>query len=79
MQEFIFKGEENWIYLIKPFFLKLKVYDILGKEIAELVNGVKEKEIHNIEFKVENMPSGVYINTIQTKDFIESKRMILMK
>jgi len=60
-------------------FVKLKVYDFVGNEIVELVNEEKEKGIYSIVFNGNNLPSGVYIYTIKVNDFVESKRMILLK
>jgi len=57
----------------------LKVYDMLGNEIVELVNEEKEKGNYSIDFVANNLASGVYIYTIRSKNFVESKRMILLK
>jgi len=57
----------------------LKVYDILGKEIIELLNENKEAGVHQIEFNAQNLPSGTYIYRISAGDKIENKKMILLK
>jgi len=70
----------------------IKVYDTLGKEVAELVNEVKDKGIYNVWFDGSNtangvtLASGIYIYTLQIKGlkenstgFITSKKMLLMK
>lgn len=59
--------------------VSLTVYDILGNEVAELVNEVKEKGLYYAEFTGNNLASGIYIYTLKVNDFIESKRMILVK
>ncbi|HEX2984977.1 MAG TPA: T9SS type A sorting domain-containing protein [Ignavibacteriales bacterium] len=57
----------------------LKVYDMLGREVAELVNGELEKGTHTINFNGRSLSSGVYIYRLQSGAFTESKKMILMK
>ncbi|QQS35598.1 MAG: T9SS type A sorting domain-containing protein [Ignavibacteriales bacterium] len=64
--------------------IQIKVYDILGREIQELVNELKEAGEHNIQFNAESLSSGVYIYSITVSNgnsilFRESKQMILMK
>ena len=60
-------------------FVRLKVYDLLGAEVATLVNETKESGYHSVEFNASELPSGVYIYTLQAGDFVSSKKMILMK
>jgi len=57
----------------------LKVYDLLGREAAELVNGVKEKGKHTVTFNASKLSSGFYIYTIKVNDFNASKKMLLTK
>lgn len=62
----------------------LKVYDILGKEVATLVNDFKPEGSYEIEFNAERLgatllPSGVYFYKLQSGDFIETKKMILLR
>ncbi len=59
--------------------VNLKVYDILGSEVATLVNETKEAGNFAVEFNAANLPSGVYIYTLQVNDFTSSKKMLLMK
>ena len=59
--------------------VKLLVYNLLGEQVAELVNGFKEAGIHTINFSAENLNSGIYIYRIATNDFVESKKMTLIK
>jgi len=67
-------------YSIKdPGLVKIKVYDILGSEVAELVNEMEEAGYHSIELKASNLPSGVYIYTMQVNGFSSSKKMLLLK
>jgi hypothetical protein len=57
----------------------LKVYDVLGNEVAKLVEEYKSAGSYEVEFDAFNLPSGVYFYQIQTGSFIETKKMILLK
>jgi enterochelin esterase family protein len=63
----------------------LKVYDVLGKEVATLVDGYKEAGIHKIEFNIVetrrsvSLPSGVYFYQLKIGDYIQTKKMILVR
>ncbi|MFZ1519393.1 MAG: T9SS type A sorting domain-containing protein, partial [Ignavibacteriaceae bacterium] len=59
--------------------VKIKVYDILGSDVATLVNETKEAGNFAVEFNPANLPSGVYIYTLQVNGFTSSKKMLLMK
>lgn len=59
--------------------VQLKVYDILGNEIADLVNEYKERGTYRINFNAEHLPSGVYIYSIKVNDFIQNQKMTLLK
>jgi hypothetical protein len=57
----------------------LKVYNILGKEIATLVNETKEAGTHSVNFDASSLASGVYIYKISSNESVQTKRMILVK
>jgi len=57
----------------------LKIYDIRGKETAVLVNEVKSPGSYQVEWDAADFPSGVYFYTLETPDFKETKRMMLLK
>jgi hypothetical protein len=57
----------------------IKVYDILGREVATLVNEEKPAGSYEILFNAENLSSGIYFYQLQSGSFIETKKMILMK
>lgn len=57
----------------------LKIYNSLGKEVAQLVNEKKDAGTYNIEFNALNLASGVYYYQIQAGEFVETKRMLLLK
>ncbi len=57
----------------------LKVYNTLGKEVAELVNETKEEGTHLVTFNGDNLPSGMYFYKIQSGEFVDVKKMLLLK
>jgi pectinesterase len=57
----------------------LKVYDILGREVATLVNEVQQAGNYKINFNAGNLPSGVYFYKLQAGNFNETKKMLLIK
>jgi hypothetical protein len=70
-------------------FVTLKVYDVLGNEIATLVNEEKPAGNYEVEFSAKggsasggnawNLPSGIYFYRLQTGTFAETKKMALIK
>ncbi|MBK7499164.1 MAG: T9SS type A sorting domain-containing protein [Ignavibacteriales bacterium] len=60
-------------------FVTLKVYDILGKEIATLLNEEKSAGSYEIEFNASHLASGIYYYQLRAGDYVETKKMVLMK
>ena len=60
-------------------YVTVKVFDILGNEVAILVNGEMEIGSYEVEFDASNLPSGIYFYRLQAGEFINTKKMILMK
>ncbi|HSW56635.1 MAG TPA: PQQ-binding-like beta-propeller repeat protein [Ignavibacteriaceae bacterium] len=60
-------------------FVSLKVYDILGNEVAELVNEYKSLGEYQIEFNAAELPSGIYLYTLVSGNYISTKKLILLK
>jgi hypothetical protein len=59
--------------------VELGVYNVLGSEVATLVNEEKERGVYSLTFNTSNLPSGVYFYRLQAGDFIQTKKMVLMK
>ena len=57
----------------------LKVYDVLGNVIETLVNEEKQSGIYNVEFDATGLSSGIYLYRLQAGNFIETKKMLLLK
>jgi hypothetical protein len=62
-----------------PGFVSLKVYDVLGNEVATLVNKEKPAGSYEVEFDGTDLPSGIYFYQLKASGFIETKKMILIK
>jgi hypothetical protein len=65
--------------LPKDADVKLTVYNILGQEVEVLVNGFRNAGTHEIAWSASNLPSGVYIYTIQSENTYITKKMTLLK
>ncbi len=59
--------------------VELKVFDVLGREVAELVNKEQPSGSYQVNFDASNLGSGVYFYQIRAGSFMESKKMILLK
>ncbi|HEY5533393.1 MAG TPA: T9SS type A sorting domain-containing protein [Ignavibacteria bacterium] len=57
----------------------LKVYDALGKEIVTLVNAPLQPGTYEVTFEASAHPSGIYFYTLSIGDYIDTKKMILLK
>lgn len=60
-------------------WVSLRIYDILGKEVATLVNDYIEKGKYEVEFSTDGLSSGVYLYKLQAGSLIMNRRMILLK
>ncbi len=63
----------------KNGLITLKVFDILGKEVAELVNEIKEAGNYTVTFNASELPSGIYFYTLTSGNFIATKKLIFLK
>jgi hypothetical protein len=57
----------------------LRVYDILGRVVATLINEQKPAGTYSIEFDASNLPSGIYFYTLTSGSFTSTKKLILLK
>lgn len=60
-------------------FVTLRVYDMLGREIATLVNEEKPPGTYEANFDASNLATGIYFYKLQVGSFVETKKMILLK
>ena len=63
----------------KPCFVSLKIFDALGTEVATLINEEKMRGTFQIEFDGSELTSGVYFYQLIAGDFLETKKMVLIK
>jgi hypothetical protein len=63
----------------KNGLVTIKVYDILGIEVAELVNEAKEAGNYSVTFNASELPSGIYFYTLTSANFTATKKLILLR
>jgi len=87
---FVFALEQNYPNPFNPAttirfsipneqFVSLKIYNILGNEIAELCGRDYDKGFHNLNFNADRFVSGLYFYKIDTKGFSKMKKMMIVK
>jgi hypothetical protein len=59
--------------------VSLKVYDMLGKEVASLVNEFQSEGSYSVKFNASNLPSGMYIYEFRANSFTACKKLLLVK
>ncbi len=59
--------------------VKLKVYNLLGQEVASLINGEMKAGNYNVEFSGHSLASGIYFYKLQSSSFTATKKLTLMK
>ena len=62
-------------------FVTLKVYDLLGREVKTLINEYQQAGIHNSQFSILNskLPSSIYFYQLKVGNFVQTKKMVLLK
>jgi hypothetical protein len=60
-------------------YVSLKVYNSLGQEVSQLVNENLSPGTYEVSFDGAGLNSGIYFYTIQSGDFVETKKMMLVK
>jgi photosystem II stability/assembly factor-like uncharacterized protein len=61
------------------YFVSLRVYDMLGRSVATLVNEQKPSGIYSVQWNAEGLSSGIYFYRIQAGNFSETKKLILLR
>ena len=59
--------------------VKIKIFDITGREIRQLINEVKEAGRYEIKFDGSNLATGIYFYKLESGSFVSTKRMVLIK
>jgi len=65
--------------LIKSGVTRINIYDSSGRLMAQLLNQVMDAGHYKLEFDGSDLPSGVYIYTLESGNFLESRKMILLR
>jgi len=60
-------------------YVIIKIYDSLGNEVQTLLKQRQATGKHQVEFNGNNLPSGIYLYKLEARDFIETKKMVLLK
>jgi len=60
-------------------FVELKIYDIIGREVILLVNETKDAGYYDVSFNASALSSGVYLYQLKAGDFVETKKMVLLR
>jgi len=60
-------------------FVTLKVFDLLGREVATLVDEEKPAGEYEVEFNGAGLPSGIYFYQLKADEYSDTKKMILLK
>jgi hypothetical protein len=60
-------------------WVTLRVYDVLGREVATLVNEIKEPGEYSVQWDASGFSSGVYFFRIHAGDFLTTRKMLLAK
>jgi hypothetical protein len=75
-----FNPTTNFEYRITDFgFVSLKIYDVLGNEVAVLVNEERPAGIYSVEFDASDLSSGTYFYKLQAGSNVEVRKMLLLK
>ena len=65
--------------IAKRGYVTLKVYDVTGKLVVTLVNGEMPGGRHEVAWEAGDLPSGVYFYRLEFDDFVQTRKMILLK
>ena len=59
--------------------VQLTVFNTLGQQVAQLVNGEIDAGDHEVQFNASNLASGVYFYRFQARDFVQTRKLVLAK
>jgi hypothetical protein len=63
----------------KAGIVTMKIFDVTGREVASLVNELMQPGAYTVDFNASAFASGVYFYRLEAQDFIDTKRMVLLK
>ncbi|MCH8306022.1 MAG: T9SS type A sorting domain-containing protein, partial [Candidatus Marinimicrobia bacterium] len=59
--------------------VSLVIYNLLGQEIARLIDGEQAAGVHSVTWEATNLATGIYFYRIQAGDFVQTRKMLLLK
>jgi hypothetical protein len=59
--------------------LKINLYNMLGEQVAAIAEGMYESGYHKVTFNASNLPSGTYVYRLESSEFVQVKKMVLLK
>ena len=65
--------------ITKPDLVRIKIYDILGREVKILVNELKQAGTYEVQFSASGFASGIYLYRIESGKYVQTRKMILLK
>ena len=74
-----FVSNEELYHIPKLSFVTLKVYDVLGNKVMVYSEDKQEAGYHRMEFDAIELPSGIYFYKLQAGNFVETKKMVLLR
>jgi photosystem II stability/assembly factor-like uncharacterized protein len=75
-----FNGMTNFEYRIADCgFVSVKIFDILGRQVATLVDGEKLPGVYRVQWNAANSASGVYFCRMQARGFVQSRKVMLLR
>jgi type IX secretion system substrate protein len=75
-----FNAETNILYTLRgASYVKITIYDRLGREVAVVFDGQENEGEHSVSFNASTLPSGIYFYRLKTSDHTEVKKMVLAK
>ncbi len=63
----------------RGIFVQLNVYDVLGRKVASLVNELQQPGNYQVTFNANNLTSGIYIYQLRAGEFVQSRKLVLLK
>ena len=59
--------------------ISLKIYNVIGEQVAELLNEVRNAGSYSVTFNGTGLPSGIYVYSLKTENLVINKKMTLLK
>ena len=79
LRPFYVKTSKSYAGQVATCMVNLSIYDINGKKIATLVNDIKSAGYHTVNWDASDYNSGIYFYRLQAGEFVDTKKMILLK